>query len=141
MKPQNIVLRLRGGKGEKSGEILNLISAGGDMVVDGARGLAAALVPFLIFIVAVIVGLIVIGWPSLLGNFVVFLSVPIFLFFGKLMIGYRTEGSRLSGRRIELLSEVLSSIRLIKMFDWADYFFSRVKDSVIKKSHCENPPK
>ena len=107
---------------------MNLISADGDRVVDGARALAAAIVPFIIFIVAVIIGLIVIGWPSLLGNFIVFLSVPIFVVFGKLMNRYRTEGSKLSGERIELLSEVLSSIRLIKMFNWEEFFFRRVEN-------------
>ena len=112
----------------KAGEILNLISADGDRVVDGARALAAAIVPFIIFLVAVIIGLIVIGWPSLLGNFIVFLSVPIFVIFGKLMNRYRTEGSKLSGERIELLSEVLSSIRLIKMFNWEEFFFRRVEN-------------
>ena len=121
------MLKLRGGKGAKSGEILNLISADGDRVCDGARGLAAAIVPFLIFILSVIVGLLVIGWPSLLGNFVVFSSVPFFLVFGKLMVRYRKDGSKISGKRIEILSEILSSIRLIKMFNWEQFFFQRVK--------------
>jgi len=34
----NKVFRQRGGKGERAGEILNLISGDGDRLGDGARG-------------------------------------------------------------------------------------------------------
>ena len=51
-----------------------------------------------------------------------------FVVFGKLMIRYRTEGANLTGKRLELMTETLSSIRLIKMFNWESSFMKRIMD-------------
>ena len=102
----------------QSGEILNVVSGDGDRVVDGVRAVASAFVPFLSFILSIIIGLLVMGWPSLLGNLIVLISIPIFMVMGKVMVQYRLEGSKCSGKRIEQISEILSSIKLIKMFNW-----------------------
>ena len=74
----------------------------------------------MVFFVSVAVGYQVIGWPSLIGNGIIFLSVPIFLGFGKLVADSRKLGADRASERIELLTEIVSSIKLIKMFDWQE---------------------
>ena len=125
----NKVLRLKGGKGAKSGEVLNIVSADGDRLVDSARAIGSAVCPLLGIILCYVIGYVVIGWPSLIGNGIITFSIPMFLFAGKLMVKYREEGSAASGNRIELLSEILASIRLLKMFAWEDSFLKRVKSA------------
>lgn len=132
----NKVLRLRGGKGGKTGQILNMISGDGDRLIMGAPGLGAVFVQPFILITAAVIGLVVIGWPSLLGTFIVFLSIPAFILFGKFMMKCRMAGCDLSGKRIELSSEVLSSLRLIKMFNWEDYFYNRILKIREQESLC-----
>ncbi len=131
----NKVIRLKGGKGAKSGELLNIVSADGDRLVDSARAIGAAIVPLLGIILCWIIGYLVIGWPSLIGNGIITISIPMFLFAGKLMVKFREEGSAASGKRIELLSEILASIRLLKMFAWEDSFLKSVKKARKEEAH------
>ena len=74
------------------------------------------------------------GWPTLVGNMAVFLSGAGFIVFGKLMIRYRTEGANLTGERLELMTETLSSMRLIKMFNWEASFMKRIMSVRYKES-------
>ena len=60
---------LQGGKGTNAGNVLNIVSADGDRLVDGPRVIGAVVIPFLIFALSIILGIIVIGWPTLLGIF------------------------------------------------------------------------
>jgi ABC-type multidrug transport system fused ATPase/permease subunit len=131
----NKVIRLKGGKGAKTGELLNIVSADGDRLVDSARAIGSAIVPLLGIFLCWIIGFIVIGWPSLIGNGIITISIPIFLIAGKLMVKFREEGSAASGKRIELLSEILASIRLLKMFAWEESFLQRVKKARKEEAH------
>lgn len=56
--------------------------------------IGAVLIPFVVFIISVVVGLITVGWPTLIGNLMVFISCPVFLIFGKLMVVCRQQGSK-----------------------------------------------
>merc|ERR1711892_288406 len=128
------VMRLRGGRGANSGEVMNILSTDGDALVDASRLIGAAVMPMFIFLLSIIIGLVTAGWPTLVGNMAVFFSGAGFIVFGKLMIRYRTEGANLTGERLELMTETLSSMRLIKMFNWEASFMKRIMSVRYKES-------
>ena len=52
------VMRLRGGRGANSGEVMNILSTDGDALVDASRLIGAAVMPMFIFFLSIIIGLV-----------------------------------------------------------------------------------
>ena len=52
------VMRLRGGRGANSGEVMNILSTDGDALVDASRLIGAAVMPMFIFLLSIIIGLV-----------------------------------------------------------------------------------
>lgn len=65
---------------------------------------------------------------SLLGNAVILLYYPIMILVANLTSQMRLNAIKYTDKRIGLMSQVLSSIKLIKMYAWEDAFSNAIKD-------------
>ena len=76
---------------------------------------------FLLMAIAVLL-VYLIGWPSIMGVFLLFFFVPIFAGFSYVSAVLRLRTAAVSDRRISLMNQVVSAIRAIKTRAWEDEY-------------------
>ncbi|XP_068447107.1 ATP-binding cassette sub-family C member 4-like [Clinocottus analis] len=69
-----------------------------------------------------------IGWSCLAGVAIIVLMLPVQTWFGKLFGIFRSKSAVLSDNRIRIMNEVVSGIRIIKMYAWEKPFSSLVNE-------------
>ncbi|XP_035692368.1 multidrug resistance-associated protein 5-like isoform X1 [Branchiostoma floridae] len=112
------ILRLRSLKDKSVGELVNLLSNDGMRLFEFvAFGNFIVNTP-LLFIPGIIYTCIILGPWALLGvlTFIVFL--PLQGLFGKIVAVIRRKCVRITDRRVRMMSEMLTSVKLIKMYAW-----------------------
>lgn len=108
----------RAQKSTSAGRLANLMAADVDAIFR-ARDMVIALVGVPSGTVVSLVGLYkMLGWASLVGIFVLLLTVPVSAWLGKLMYGTQKRVRKAQDSRISLVTEYLASIRAIKYFAW-----------------------
>ncbi|XP_058800160.1 probable multidrug resistance-associated protein lethal(2)03659 [Phymastichus coffea] len=81
-----------------------------------------------------------IGWSAFIGMSIIFLVVPFQGYLGKLSSKYRLQTSLKTDERVRLMDEILSGVRIIKMYAWEKPFCAlievarRLELKVVKKS-------
>ncbi|KAJ3026911.1 UNVERIFIED_CONTAM: hypothetical protein HDU68_004835 [Siphonaria sp. JEL0065] len=70
----------------------------------------------------------VLGPSSLAGITLLFLTVPLQIYIIRILVKLRKQNAVTTDQRIRLISETLSSIRIIKFFSWENSFLKRVSD-------------
>uniref|UniRef100_A0A3P8VQU0 Multidrug resistance-associated protein 4-like n=1 Tax=Cynoglossus semilaevis TaxID=244447 RepID=A0A3P8VQU0_CYNSE len=76
-----------------------------------------------------------IGLSCLAGVAVVALMLPVQTWFGKLFGIFRSKTAHLTDHRIRVINEVVSGIRIIKMYAWEKPFFALVTEVRRKEIH------
>ncbi|KAM4056698.1 ABC transporter [Hirsutella rhossiliensis] len=105
-------------KSTSAGRLANLMAADVDAIFR-ARDMIIVLVGVPSGTVISLIGLYkMLGWASLVGTFVLFLGVPLSVWFGKMMYGTQKRVRKAQDARISLVTEYLASIRAIKYFAW-----------------------
>lgn len=112
-----------------AGRLANLMGADVDAIF-GARDIVMILVGVPTGTIAALVGMYnMLGWPSLVGGFVLIFTSPISLFIGQMMVRATSTVRKAQDTRISLVSEYLSSIRAIKYFAWEDAVISKIQEA------------
>ncbi|XP_058800224.1 ATP-binding cassette subfamily C member 4-like [Phymastichus coffea] len=81
-----------------------------------------------------------IGWPALVGMFIIFLVVPSQGYLGKLSSKFRLQTALKTDERVRLMDEIISGVQVIKMYAWEKPFCAfvelarRLELSVVRKS-------
>ncbi|KAJ3135967.1 hypothetical protein HK100_002155 [Physocladia obscura] len=70
--------------------------------------------------------LTVLGVSSLSGVFVLLATLPLQVYIIRALVNLRKQNVILTDQRVRLISEILSSIRIIKFFAWENSFLDRV---------------
>ncbi|XP_015836093.1 probable multidrug resistance-associated protein lethal(2)03659 isoform X1 [Tribolium castaneum] len=70
-----------------------------------------------------------IGIASLSGIVFFFVVLPIQVLLGKLAYTFKLKSSKKSDERLEFLKEVLSAIKIIKMYTWEQFFETKINDT------------
>ncbi|ROT40654.1 ATP-binding cassette transporter abc1 [Sodiomyces alkalinus F11] len=119
-----------------AGRLANLMAADVDALW-GSRDIVMICIGLPIGTAAAIVGLFkILGWPSIVGAFVLLLASPISIFIAQLMAKVTRTVRRAQDSRISLVSEYLSSIRAIKYFAWEDAAIGKIQDArAIEQRH------
>ncbi|XP_033097216.1 multidrug resistance-associated protein 5-like [Anneissia japonica] len=117
------IARLRGLQDKTVGEIVNICTNDSqrihDVVVVGNFLLSSI---FLVIAVLIAVGLIV-GPSAVLGVFITFICFwPLQIVFGKLTSVIRQKGIIITDHRVQKMNELLTYVKLIKMYAWEKPF-------------------
>ncbi|KAJ4445532.1 hypothetical protein ANN_12212 [Periplaneta americana] len=80
------------------------------------------------FVMCLTYSLLVLGPWALVGNFVILLFYPIMGAIASLTSMVRIKTVKVTDERVGLMSEILNSIRLIKMYAWEDSFANKIAD-------------
>ena len=68
----------------------------------------------------------VLGWPALVGVASLFLATPITLVLAKLISDLMATQMKVKDERLRVLSEIISGMRVVKLFAWEVPFTARV---------------
>lgn len=113
-------------KTTSSGRLASLMAADVDAVQRG-RDIMLILVGIPIGTTVSLVGLYkMMGWSSIVGMAVLFLSVPISGMLSRLMFFTQRQVRKVQDARISLVTEYLGSIRAIKYFAWENAIINKI---------------
>ncbi|XP_068170423.1 ATP-binding cassette sub-family C member 12 [Antennarius striatus] len=120
------VISLRVQTGISMGELINVLSNDGhklfEAVVFGSFLLSAPV----LFFVAIVYACIVLGYTALTGVFIYLIFIPVQFYLAKLINTFRWKAMVLTDSRVRTMNEILSSIKLIKMYAWEDSFEEKI---------------
>ena len=68
----------------------------------------------------------VLGWPALVGVASLFLATPVTLVLAKLISDLMATQMKVKDERLRVLSEIISGMRVVKLFAWEMPFTARV---------------
>ncbi|KAJ3132928.1 hypothetical protein HK100_004842 [Physocladia obscura] len=69
---------------------------------------------------------VALGWPAVCGIAVLIFSIPLQKHLFSLMMKIRSSTAPISGKRVNLTTEILSGVRVIKFFAWENAFVQKV---------------
>ncbi|KAI8827837.1 P-loop containing nucleoside triphosphate hydrolase protein [Chytriomyces cf. hyalinus JEL632] len=111
-----------------SGSVINLVSTDTNRVeqfINMANFTWTIPVSLTINIVFLVTSL---GWPALAGIGLLVASGPLQAYLFSLIMKIRAVMAPITGKRVNLTTEVLSGVRVIKFFAWENAFFQKVSE-------------
>uniref|UniRef100_A0A8C1TB72 ATP-binding cassette sub-family C member 5 n=1 Tax=Cyprinus carpio TaxID=7962 RepID=A0A8C1TB72_CYPCA len=114
------------------GETINVLTSDGYRMFEAITfGTFLLCVPFLL-IICIIYACITLGYTALIGILVYLIFLPIQISIARLIGVFRRRAVSVTDRRVRTMNEVLTCIKLIKMYAWEESFEKTVTD--IRKS-------
>jgi ABC-type multidrug transport system fused ATPase/permease subunit len=112
-----------------AGRLANLMAADVEAVY-GARDIVMVTFGLPTGTIVALVGMYkMLGWPSLVGAFVLVFTSPISIIIGQMMVRATRVVRKAQDTRISLVSEYLASIRAIKYFAWEDAVSGKILEA------------
>ncbi|XP_049917380.1 multidrug resistance-associated protein 5 [Epinephelus moara] len=116
------ILKLRSVRDQTVGQLVNMCSSDGQRMFEAAAvGSLLAGGP-LVAVLGVAYNLFILGPTSLLGSAVFILFYPAMMFSSRLTAYFRRRGVAVTDRRVQKMNEILSHIKVIKMYAWVKAF-------------------
>ncbi|XP_068172840.1 ATP-binding cassette sub-family C member 12-like [Antennarius striatus] len=120
------VISLRGQTGISMGELINVLSNDGDKLFEAAvYGIFLLSAPVLLF-ACTIYSFFVLGYTALTGVFMYLIFIPVQFYLAKCIHKFKSKAMALTDSRVCTMNEILSSIKLIKMYAWQDSFEKKI---------------
>ncbi|XP_078023560.1 ATP-binding cassette sub-family C member 5 isoform X1 [Epinephelus lanceolatus] len=121
------ILKLRSVRDQTVGQLVNMCSSDGQRMFEAAAvGSLLAGGP-LVAVLGVAYNLFILGPTSLLGSAVFILFYPAMMFSSRLTAYFRRRGVAVTDRRVQKMNEILSHIKVIKMYAWVKAFAQDVR--------------
>lgn len=120
------MLLLRSGGERALGQVITFCTNEQERVFEAAHMGVLILGTPVMFTMCVIYSVWVLGPWALAGNFVILLFYPVMAGVASLTSMVRIKTVQVTDKRIGLMHEILSSIRLIKMYAWEDSFAKNI---------------
>jgi len=117
-------------------EIVNVCANDGQRLFDAITFAPLVLIGPFVLVGGLIYLLKVIGWPSLSGILVFFIFDVVQAILGITMVKFRNRAIDKTEKRMNLMGEIIRSIRTIKMNSWEDIFIKRVTDMRKNEKNC-----
>lgn len=130
-KKSLVLARLKGG----AGDVVNLVSNDCQKVADACTNLQylwSAVVEIIAIIVLSFVELTYSAVPSLI---VIIILIPLQIYLGRFKSRTGFENTMTTSKRVHIMSEILTAIKLIKFYAWELPFYGRVVE--IRKKELE----
>ncbi|KAM9409966.1 LOW QUALITY PROTEIN: ATP-binding cassette sub-family C member 12 [Pholidichthys leucotaenia] len=139
------IISLRVYSGISMGEMINVLTNDGHRVFEAVLFGSFVLSTPVLFIACIVYACIVLGYSALTGVCTYIIFVPIQFFLAKLINKFRYKAIQLTDGRVRTVNEILSSIKLIKMYAWEDSFEEKIaglrkneKKELQKVSYVQN---
>lgn len=116
--------RIRGG----SGEVINLLSTDVTRVVDAVVNFHFLWSAFFEVSLIVILAFIELGLSALPCLVFVLLLTPVQIYLGSVTSKLNNQQTSLTTKRVHIMSEILTAIKLIKFYAWEQPFTQRITD-------------
>ncbi|XP_072374298.1 ATP-binding cassette sub-family C member 12-like isoform X2 [Scyliorhinus torazame] len=110
------------------GEIVNLLSTDGEQLFEAALLCPLTLGSPVLLISCTIYSYIILGPTALLGIVAIILLIPVQMLMAQLTTAFRRKAIGQTDTRVRLMSEVLTHIKLIKMYAWEKSFARSISD-------------
>ncbi|XP_050970286.1 ATP-binding cassette sub-family C member 12 [Labeo rohita] len=124
----NKIISLRSLTSISIGETINVLTSDGYRMFEAAMfGTFLLCVPFLL-IICIIYSCIILGYTALVGIVVYLIFLPIQFSIAKLIGVFRRRAVSVTDKRVRIMNEVLTCIKLIKMYAWEESFEKTVTD-------------
>lgn len=124
----NKVLRLRAADDKALGQVVTFCSSEQERMFDAIHMSSITVGSPVMFALAVGYSVWLMGPYALIGNAIILLFYPIMGVVAALTSYVRTRTVQLTDKRINIMSEILNNIKLIKMYAWEESFADNVKD-------------
>uniref|UniRef100_A0A672PRC4 ATP-binding cassette sub-family C member 5 n=1 Tax=Sinocyclocheilus grahami TaxID=75366 RepID=A0A672PRC4_SINGR len=110
------------------GETINVLTSDGYRMFEAIMfGTFLLCVPFLL-IICIIYACVILGYTALIGILVYLIFLPIQFSIARLIGVFRRRTVSVTDRRVRTMNEVLTCIKLIKMYAWEESFEKTVTD-------------
>lgn len=110
------------------GEVMNLLSNDGHRLFEAAIFCPMALGTPALLVVCTIYSCVILGPTALMGVAIYFLFLPVQMAMAKLTSKFRRVAIAVTDKRVRTMNEVLTCIKLIKMYAWEKPFAKTVSD-------------
>uniref|UniRef100_A0AAQ5Y7H1 ATP-binding cassette, sub-family C (CFTR/MRP), member 12 n=1 Tax=Amphiprion ocellaris TaxID=80972 RepID=A0AAQ5Y7H1_AMPOC len=121
------VISLRVHSGISMGEMINVLTSDGHRLFEAVLFGSFILSTPVLFIVCIVYACYILGYTALTGVCTYIVFVPVQFFLAKLINRFRWKAMQVTDSRVRTMNEILSSIKLIKMYAWEDSFEKKVK--------------
>ncbi|XP_061450655.1 ATP-binding cassette sub-family C member 12-like [Rhineura floridana] len=110
------------------GEMINLLTTDGYRMFDAALFSPMPLAVPLLMIVCTIYSCLILGPTALIGMVVYIIFIPVQMLIAKLTSVFRRAAISRTDKRVQIMTEILSCIKLIKMYAWEKSFAKTIGD-------------
>uniref|UniRef100_A0A673A139 ATP-binding cassette sub-family C member 5 n=1 Tax=Sphaeramia orbicularis TaxID=375764 RepID=A0A673A139_9TELE len=122
------ITSLRVYSGISMGEMINVVTSDGHRIFEAVLFGSFTLASPVLFIVCVIYSCYVLGYTALTGVGTYLIFIPIQILLAKLINIFKLKAIMLTDSRVRTVNEILSSIKLIKMYAWEESFEKKIAD-------------
>uniref|UniRef100_A0AAQ5ZNC7 ATP-binding cassette, sub-family C (CFTR/MRP), member 12 n=1 Tax=Amphiprion ocellaris TaxID=80972 RepID=A0AAQ5ZNC7_AMPOC len=134
------VISLRVHSGISMGEMINVLTSDGHRLFEAVLFGSFILSTPVLFIVCIVYACYILGYTALTGvcTYIMYLLFCFFcfqFFLAKLINRFRWKAMQVTDSRVRTMNEILSSIKLIKMYAWEDSFEKKVAGKLDSSMH------
>ncbi|XP_068614030.1 ATP-binding cassette sub-family C member 12-like [Brachionichthys hirsutus] len=122
------VISLRVQTGISMGEMINVLSNDGHKLFEAVVFASFLLSAPVLFFVCIIYACFVLGSTALTGVFIYLIFIPVQFYLAMVINKFKWKAMVLTDSRVRTMNEILSSIKLIKMYAWEDSFEEKIAD-------------
>ncbi|XP_044843536.1 ATP-binding cassette sub-family C member 12 isoform X7 [Mauremys mutica] len=109
------------------GEVINVLSNDGYRMFEAALFCPLPITVPALMIVCTIYSCLILGPTALTGTFVYIIFIPLQMFMAKLTSVFRRAAISVTDTRVQTMNEILTCIKLIKMYAWEKSFAKAIK--------------
>ncbi|XP_068614033.1 ATP-binding cassette sub-family C member 12-like [Brachionichthys hirsutus] len=120
------VISLRVQTGVSMGEMINVLSNDGHKLFEAVVFASFLLSAPVLFFVCIIYACFVLGSTALTGVFIYLIFIPVQFYLAMVINKFKWKAMVLTDSRVQTMNEILSSIKLIKMYAWEDSFEEKI---------------
>ncbi|KAL3992643.1 protein tyrosine phosphatase type IVA [Sarotherodon galilaeus] len=111
-----------------NGEILNILTNVGHTVFEAVVNGSFVMSTPVLFVAGICYAWNILGYTALIGVFIYLIFIPIEYLLAHLTKVFKTEAMVIKDRRVHTMTEILNSIKLIKMYAWEDSFEMKIAE-------------
>ncbi|RKP19799.1 P-loop containing nucleoside triphosphate hydrolase protein, partial [Rozella allomycis CSF55] len=126
-----VLARIKGG----AGDIVNLVSNDAQKITEAFQNFHYVWSAGVEVAVIIVLSFLKVGWSAIAGLLIILVLLPLQVYLGSLRSKYGHENTLTTSKRVHVMSEILTAIKLIKFYAWEKPFEERITE--IRKKEVE----